>query len=36
MTLEEIIKMNKEWIFKWNKVENRELDVSILKSDKLK
>ncbi len=28
--------MNKEWIFKWNKVKNRESDVSVLKSGKLK
>jgi hypothetical protein len=27
---------NKEWIFKWNRVENRESDVSVLKSGKLK
>ena len=28
-------KMNKEWIFKWNRVENRESDVSVLKNGKL-
>ena len=27
--------MNKELIFKWNRVENRESDVSVLKNGKL-
>ena len=29
-------KINEELIFKWNKVEYKELDVGVLKSDQLK